>query len=79
MTLETQIRDILGSEFGLQTDQLGDDAAIFSSGQLDSLSSLRLLMSLEGHFQLSISPLDITLEDIDSIEKISETIRRLQG
>ena len=79
MTAEANVRSILSSEFGVNAEILDADAPIFSSGLLDSLSSLRLLMSLEQHFGFSVSPLDVSLEDVDSIGKITETIERLQS
>jgi acyl carrier protein len=79
MTIETDVRAILSNEFGLKAADIDGDAALFSSGTLDSLSSLRLLMSLESAFGLSISPLDVSLEDVDSVNKITETVTRLQA
>lgn len=78
MTLETDIRSILSADFGLDTEGLSSDEALFSSGLLDSLSSLRLLMSLESRFNVPISPLDVSLDDVDTIDKIAETVARLQ-
>ncbi len=79
MTVEENIRSILSAEFGLDAENIVADAPIFSAGLLDSLNSLRLLMQLEGHFGLSISPLDVSLDDVDSIAKIVETIERLKN
>lgn len=79
MTIETDVRTILSTDFGLEAADIDGDAPLFSSGTLDSLSSLRLLMSLEGQFGLSISPLDVSLEDVDSVNKITETVARLQA
>ena len=79
MTIEADVRSILSSDFGLDTGALAGDAALFSSGVLDSLSSLRLLMSLEQKFGLSISPLDVSLDDVDTIDLIAATVERLQA
>ena len=78
MSTEQNVRALLGSEFGLEAETLAANAPIFSSGLLDSLSSLRLLMALEKKFGLSISPLDVALDEVDSIAKIIETVERLQ-
>lgn len=77
--MQDQVKQVLHQEFGLQIDNLETDAPIFSSGLLDSLSSLRLVMSLERYFGVSVSPLDVSLEDVDTIDGICETIRRLKG
>jgi len=73
------LRQLSRLHFGLEAADIDGDAPLFSSGTLDSLSSLRLLMSLEGQFGLSISPLDVSLEDVDSVNKITETVARLQA
>jgi acyl carrier protein len=78
MSLAAEVNAILSSEFGLDTSELNPADPLFSTGRLDSLSSLKLLMSLESAFGLSISPLDVSLEDIDSVEKIESTITRLR-
>ena len=73
---DDRIREILGREFGLETDIAGD-AKLFSSGRLDSLNSIRLLMSLETEFGVKVSPLDVSIEDIDSIAQIDAMVSRL--
>lgn len=79
MSVDYEVREILQAEFGLDASNLNGKESIFESGLLDSLSSLKLLMVLETKFGLSISPLDISLEDVDSIEKITATVNRLQS
>ena len=74
--IDAKVREILGRDFGLDGN-LAADEKLFSSGKLDSLSSLNLLMSLEGEFGVKISPLDISIDDIDSIEQIAVTVDRL--
>ena len=77
--MQDQVKQVLHQEFGLQINDLGADDPIFSSGLLDSLSSLRLVMSLEQYFGVSVSPLDVSLEDVDTVNGICETIQRLKG
>lgn len=79
MATKDDIRSILDKEFGLDTAALAGDAPIFSAGLLDSLSSLRLLMSLESTFGVPISPLDVSLDDVDTLDKITETVTRLMA
>ncbi len=78
MDYDAQIRRILGTEFGLDTEKLAGDTALFSRGLLDSLSSMKLLLALESAFGIKISPLDISLEDVDTIAEIEATVRRLK-
>ncbi len=72
------VRKIILTELGFDTSGLSDNDALFSSGALDSLSSVRLLMALEENFDVSVSPLDVSLEDVDSIAKIAETFEKLK-
>ncbi len=78
MSVRAEITDILTSEFGIDVGDLAGDTPLFSSGLLDSLSSVRLLMALEGRFGLSISPLDVSIDDVDNIDQIEHTVSRLQ-
>ena len=73
-----KVREILLNELGFDASELNDDAPLFSSGALDSLSSIRLLMALEACFDVSISPLDVSLEDVDTIAKIAVTIEEVR-
>lgn len=61
MSTSAEITKILTSEFGLDESAIDDDTPLFSSGLLDSLSSVKLLMELEGQFGLSISPLRMSI------------------
>jgi len=79
VTHEAEIRRILKAEFGLDSDTIAPDAAIFSSGLLDSLSSMKLLLALEAAFGIKVSPLDISLDDVDTVAQIDATVSRLQG
>ena len=79
MSVKEQVCQILQSEFGLDLQSLGDDDSIFADGLLDSLSSLKLLLALEKTFGISISPLDVSLDDVDSVALITATVERLQN
>ncbi len=79
VTHEAEIRQILKAEFGLDAENLATDAPIFSSGLLDSLSSMKLLVALEAAFGIKISPLDVSLEDVDTIAQIDASVARLKG
>ncbi len=78
-TKADEIKDILKSEFGLDGGNLTLETPLFSSSLLDSLNSLKLLMALEARYGLSISPLDVSLDDLDTIESIAQTVDRLQS
>ena len=70
--IKEAIRDYLGTEFGVPLDEHSDSDRLFSAGVLDSLNALNVLGFLESQFGLKINALDITLQDIDSVEMIAE-------
>lgn len=79
MIKEEDIFEIFTNEFGVDISNLKKDDRLFSSGLLDSLSSVKLLTLLEEKFNITISPLDVSLEDVDQVSKIIETIDRLKS
>lgn len=60
----------LGDRLGVDTDDLEDDTLIFSSGILDSFSIVDLIAYLEQDGGFKMSPTDVTLDNLDSIERI---------
>jgi len=77
-SIHNTIRQMLADEFGLEED-LAFDQALFSSGLLDSLNSLEILVYLEKKFGLKISPLDVALDDFDTVNSIVGVVERLRG
>jgi acyl carrier protein len=65
------------------TDQLGVDAStiddatpLFSSGIIDSFSLVSLIMFIESEGGIKVEPLDVNLENLDSIERILAYVGR---
>lgn len=77
MINEKDIRELLQDAFGLDVDRLSNDDCLFTGKILDSLNSVMLLAQLDSRFGVKISPLDLTLADIDTIKNIENTIKRL--
>jgi len=55
---------------GLRQEELSNDALLFSTGLLDSLSLLDLIAFIEKHAKIRISAAEINLDNLDSIERI---------
>jgi len=70
-----KIRSLVIDNLGLDAD-IGDDTLLFSSGLLDSLSAVSLLFSLNDDLGISLSPLDVALDDFDSIDLIVATVEK---
>ena len=75
-SIENDIRDFLKTEFGIRDEDLGEGQALFSGGLLDSLNALNVVVFLESRFGLKISPLDVTVGDIDSVAMIADFARQ---
>ena len=55
------------------------DTLLFSSGNLDSVSQLDLIMFIEKHGGFQVSPMDLTLENFDSVSKIMAYVESRSG
>ena len=73
--MKDKIRALVIENLGLDAD-IGDDAPLFSSGLLDSLSAVSLLFSLNDDLGITLSPLDVALDDFDSIDLITATVEK---
>ena len=56
-----------------------DDEPLVSSGLIDSLSILKLILSLERELGIQIPTADVQPEDFDSVDLITETLERVCG
>jgi acyl carrier protein len=55
---------------GIHPSELGDEAALFSSGLLDSFSMVDLIVFVEDAAGIKVRPAEVTLENFDSIGRI---------
>jgi len=63
----------------LVRQKVRDDEALLSSGLIDSLSILNLILLLERQLAIQIPTTDVQPEDFDSIDLITETLARVCG
>jgi len=77
MTSES-LKTFIASQFGLRRP-LQDDTPIFSQGLLDSFSMIELISHLEAEAGIRVRPMEVTLENLDSIEKILRFVARKQS
>ena len=76
--IRADVRAYLINEFGL-APSTSDDAALFSSGLLDSFNVFQLLAFCEQTYALRISPLDVGLESFDSIDNVAALVLKTRG
>jgi acyl carrier protein len=62
--------DFLETELGVEMDGIENDTPLFSSGIVDSFALVTLMMHLEREGGFRINPADVTLDNLDSIDRI---------
>lgn len=67
-------RRFLVDELGVEDDNLAGNTPLFSSGIIDSFSLVTLMTFIENSGEVSILPSDVTLENFDSIDRITQFI-----
>ena len=72
------MHDFLVNELAVDGSNLSSDAALFSSGLIDSFALVTLLTFVETESGLMISPEDVNLENFDSIDRILDFVARSQ-
>lgn len=56
--------------FGLEPEELSDDAPIFSQGRLDSFNLVELVAFLERELKKKIGAMEVNLNNLDTLAKI---------
>lgn len=72
-------RRFLVDELGVEDDNLAGETPLFSSGVIDSFSLVTLMTFIETSGEVSILPSDVTLENFDSIDRITQFISTKQA
>lgn len=62
--------DYLRDRVGIDPSSIDDDTPLYSSGLADSFSMVDLVMFLEGAVGSTLDPVDITLDNLDSVSRI---------
>jgi acyl carrier protein len=69
ITSETLV-EFLETELGVDMEGVGGDDPLFSSGLVDSFALVTLMMHLEREGGFRINPADVTLDNLDTIDRI---------
>ncbi len=77
--LKQALHTALVTQFGAKRGALDDNAGLFSTGVIDSLSVMDLVCFVEGQIGQAVPATDITLENFDSIARIVAYARTLTG
>jgi acyl carrier protein len=71
--LLNDVQDLLANEFGMEED-FSCEVAIFSTGILDSMDVLKLIVLLEKKFNISVPIFESSLEMFDTMDLIVDFI-----
>lgn len=76
-TLKDSILEFLEDELAIDISQIDEKSLIFSTGLIDSFSLISLISFLENKLSFRMSPADISLDNLDSIEKIISYVSQI--
>ncbi len=63
----------------VESDDLDEKTLLFSTGNLDSVSQLDLIMFIENESGITVEQIDVTLDNFDSIEQILKFVSSKNG
>ena len=63
----------------VESDDLDQKTLLFSTGNLDSVSQLDLIMFIENESGITVDQIDVTLDNFDSIELILKFVSSKNG
>ena len=77
MNIEQSIKSYILKEFlpGEDASRLTDATPLITTGILDSIATLKLVLFLEQNFGLTIQPHEVNAEYMDTISQIAELVR----
>lgn len=76
--LMSDVRSLVWSLVGARIE-LADEQPLYSAGLLGSMRIANLLADLEMTFKVTIPESEVSVDDLDSIAKIAETVVRFGG
>lgn len=68
--------EFLRDELSVDTSEIEDSTLLFSSGLIDSFALVELITFIESHCGIHVNTMDVTLENLDSIELILRYVER---
>jgi acyl carrier protein len=81
LDIRTQVRDHVTQRLVLKGHggPIGDDQPLFSSGMLDSLDAVEMVVFVEGEFGIDFAQINFDLTLLDSIAAVAELAERHQA
>lgn len=76
MLTAQDIFDFLSTELGVDTTGLTPSTPLFSTEVVDSFSLVSVIEFLERRASIQIDPMDVSLENLDSVERMLAYVKR---
>ncbi len=73
--IKTAIANYLENRVGIDANELGPSAALFTSGLLDSMEAVNLILFLKDELGVSVDPLAVGFQELDTMDRIFELCR----
>ena len=70
-----ELTNYIVATFDVDDDELTDDTSLFGEGLLDSFELLELVKHLESTAGVKIEPLEVKLENLDTVERIERFLQ----
>lgn len=71
-----ELLTFLNKKLGIDTASIDDSTLLFSSGMVDSFSLVSLITFIEKKGGFRMNPLDVSLENMDNVERILAFVER---
>lgn len=73
------IRGFVCDELGYEPAEIGSETLLFSTGMVDSFTFVGMIALIETKLGTRLDPRDITVENFDSIDRITGFLRTVRG
>jgi acyl carrier protein len=77
MISESKLIAFFADDLGIDTSGITGDAPLFSTGLVDSFALVSLMTFLEDQGGFRLSPADVNLDNLDTIERIVAFSQRM--
>ena len=78
--IKTQVRSFVTTNFYVANPAaLADDASLLDQGIIDSTGVLEVIGHLESAFGITVEDAEMLPDNLDSIQRISDFVKRKQG
>lgn len=72
MDIKAKIREFIENDLGIDIKNLSDTDPLYTSGIIDSFAFIEMLSFLEGELGNPIDLANLSLEELDTIESLSQ-------